>query len=98
MVPVMRTLFISDDRELRERARKLVSTGYQARVDMLGGEPEPDIDQLACIGSTQTVVEQIEDLRKRLGMTHFVAARIRIAGLDDSALGDSMRALAEIAA
>lgn len=96
MVPVMRTLFISDEPRFLHKARQLVQDQYRIRAGPLGEATHTPVDQLAFIGPKQTVFDQIQDLRARLGLTHLVAARVRIPGLEDAALEESMRALAEM--
>lgn len=96
MVPVMRTLLISERPSVLRRARELVKLQYQARGSLLGQEEETALDQLACIGSKQQVIEQIEELRTRLAVTHLVASRIRLSGLEEADLKKSVEALAEI--
>lgn len=96
MVPVMRTLLISDSSSVLKRARELVKAQYAIRGNLLGQEEETEVDQLACIGSKQQLIEQVEHLRTRLGVTHLIASRIRLNDLKDQALRKSTESLAEI--
>ncbi len=96
MIPVMRTLLISDCPSVLKRARELVKAQYEVRGTLLGQEEETAVDQLACIGSKQQVTEQVEHLRTRLGATHLIASRIRLTGLKDADLQKSAESLAEI--
>ena len=96
MIPVMRTLFISQNRSVLKRARDLVKVQFEVRDNLLGQEAEAASEQLACVGSKQQVIDQIEALRTRLGVTHLVASRIRLAGIEDADLRKSVEALADI--
>ena len=96
MVPVMRTLFISDQPRLLDEARRLVRDQYRMRAGPLGEATQTPVDQLAFIGPKQVVFDQIQDSRARLGLTHLIAARIRVPGLEHAALEESMQSLAEI--
>ena len=96
MVPVMRTLFISDQHRLLDEARRLVRDQYRMRAGPLGEATQTPVDQLAFIGPKQVVFDQIQDSRARLGLTHLIAARIRVPGLEHAALEESMQSLAEI--
>ena len=96
MIPVMRTLLISENSSVLNTARDLVKNQYEARSSLLRQEEETDLDQLACVGSKQQVMEQIEALRSRLGVTHLVASRVRLVGLEDEDLRKSVESLAEI--
>ena len=97
MTPVMRTLLISEDSRVLKKAGELVKALYEGRGRLLSREQDCELEQLACIGSKQQVAEQVEALRARLGMTHLVATRIRLPGLEGVDLEKSMQALAEIA-
>ena len=91
MVPVMRTVFISEDARCLSRARELIGTERLAR--RIEREPDASADEMACVGSSAEVRDQIEVLRERLGMTHFIASRIRLQGMGDAEMRGSIEAL-----
>ena len=91
MVPVMRTVFISEDARCLSRARELIGAERLAR--RIEREPDASVDEMACFGSSAEVRDQIEALRERLGMTHFIASRIRLQGMGEAEMRGSIEAL-----
>ena len=96
MVPVMRTVFISQDQQLLARARSRIASERRAR--RVGQDTDASIDEVACVGSAEAVREQIEALRERLGMTYFIASRIRLQGMGEDEMMASMEALCRVRA
>ena len=94
MVPVMRTVFISEDVRLLKRARELISKERLAR--RVEPESTARVDEIACVGSSDEVRAQIEALRDALGMTHFIASRIRLQGMGEEQMRASTEALSEL--
>ena len=92
MVPVMRTVLISEDRKLLARARELITR--EARTRRIAQEADSPVDEVACVGSREQVMDQVETLRERLGLTHFIASRIRLQGMGEDELLRSTEALA----
>jgi alkanesulfonate monooxygenase SsuD/methylene tetrahydromethanopterin reductase-like flavin-dependent oxidoreductase (luciferase family) len=99
-VPIMRTVFVSNDRREIEQVRDLLErqageTRRQANAAIARRVPDR-VDDWALIGSPSQVGEGIAEYRETLGMTHLVATRLRVSGLQDSAFETSLRLLAEL--
>jgi alkanesulfonate monooxygenase SsuD/methylene tetrahydromethanopterin reductase-like flavin-dependent oxidoreductase (luciferase family) len=91
IVAVMRTVFVSEDvarcRIVRDKLAALPAP------PMRRGE-QPAVEDWCLVGSTAQVHEAIEAYREQLGMSHLVAVRPRVAGIEESWLRDSLAALA----
>ena len=99
-IPIMRTVFVSNEQREIERIRNLLQrqaqeTRRQASVAIARRVPE-QVDDWALIGSPLQVGERIAEYREVLGMTHLVATRLRISGFDDSVFESSLQLLAEL--
>ncbi len=96
-VPLMRTVFLSDDRPLVERIRERVEaqasemaqTGFRKGLSFA-------VDDWAIIGDAAFVRDKIGQYRDELGMNHLVVTRLRIGDVDVSDLESSMRRVAEL--
>jgi alkanesulfonate monooxygenase SsuD/methylene tetrahydromethanopterin reductase-like flavin-dependent oxidoreductase (luciferase family) len=99
-VPVMRTLFISRDAALVEKAR----VGLAQQAAALAKAPAPslrraaaaDVQDWAIVGGPDEVAEGVRRYREKLGITHLIA-RAQIPGLAREEIEASLRELAEIA-
>ena len=97
--PIMRTTFISRDRarlraareRLGEQAASLARSPVGAIRRGAGVRP----DDWALVGEPEAVRDRIEDYRERFAMTHLVASRTRLPGLEP---GDFERSLEHLAA
>ncbi len=92
VVPLMRTVFVCSDRKVLSMVRDALA----ARVDntrLLEGE---GLDDWTIIGEPNEVQDKIALYVERLGMTHMIATRLRLGGIDESILRDSVARLAEI--
>ena len=97
--PIMRTTFISRDRarlraareRLAEQAASLARSPVAAIRRGAGATPE----DWALVGEPDAVRDRIEDYRERFAMTHLVASRTRLPGLEP---GDFERSLEHLAA
>lgn len=97
--PIMRTAFISRDRarlraareRLAEQAASLARSPVGAIRRGAGVRP----DDWALVGEPEAVRARIEDYRERFAMTHLVASRTRLPGLEP---GDFERSLEHLAA
>ena len=87
----MRTVFVSTDAALVSRVKAEVTERTQnARlVDNEG------IDDWTVIGSPSQVRDELARYQEKLGMTHLVATRLRIGGMEESTLRASVALLAE---
>ena len=96
--PIMRTTFISRDRgrlraareRLAEQAAALARSPVGAIRRGAGARP----DDWALVGEPDAVRDRIEDYRERFAMTHLVASRTRLPGLEP---GDFERSLEHLA-
>ena len=94
-VAIMRTVFISEDPARLEQVR-----------DGLAATPRPQFAQdrtpapadWSLAGSAAEVEDKLAHYRAELGMTHMVAVRPRIRGLEESWLRESMERLRDIQA
>ena len=95
-VPIMRTLFVSDDRGLVARVREQL--GLAAR--QLAGTGRPGVsleaDDWAIVGDPAAVADKVAAYRETLGMTHLVVTRLRIGRLETAALERSVRTAAAL--
>ena len=97
--PIMRTTFISRDRarlraareRLTEQAASLARSPVGAIRRGAGVRP----DDWALVGEPEAVGDRIERYRERFAMTHLVASRTRLPGLEP---GDFERSLEHLAA
>ncbi len=96
MVPVMRRVLISDTPRVLDKAWALVRTGQDVRARPAEQTQQTSPEELVCMGSKQQVLEQIEAIRLRLGMTHFIASHTGLAGIDEAHLRASVQALADV--
>ena len=91
VVPLMRTVFVSRDQSLLQRVRgELEQNAANARLQE--GERTED---WAIIGEPEHILEKVAGYQERLGMTHLIATRLRIGGIPEVALRDSVALLAE---
>jgi alkanesulfonate monooxygenase SsuD/methylene tetrahydromethanopterin reductase-like flavin-dependent oxidoreductase (luciferase family) len=82
VVPIMRTVFISDD------------AGRCAEIrELMAASPGRD---WCMVGATAQVQEEIANYRQALGMTHLIAVRPRVRGMSESENQDSLQQLAEL--
>lgn len=92
-VPLMRTVFVSREvsvlKRMRERLKSNANAGSQR-------DPETKLDDWAIIGEPEQVRDAIERYREAFGMTHLIATRLRIGGVDEAVLERSVNELAEI--
>lgn len=78
-VPVMRTLFISEDKHKVNRVKQHLenSTGHAMR------DGDAQVDDWAIVGDAAWARDRIAEYRERLGMTHIIA-RGRIPGTEEA--------------
>jgi alkanesulfonate monooxygenase SsuD/methylene tetrahydromethanopterin reductase-like flavin-dependent oxidoreductase (luciferase family) len=100
IVPIMRTVFVSRDATKLDRVREALAAQVstmrtQADAAMRSRMPET-VEEWGIVGTPERVLERIADYRRGLGMTHLIATRLRIGGIDADALEESIHTLAEI--
>ena len=97
VVPLMRTVFVSKDaatlRRVREALQAQDRTGGPQNARLIEGET---LDDWALIGTPESVDEQLRKYEASLGMSHLIATRIRVPGLEEGLLRTSITLLAEL--
>ena len=95
-VPIMRTLFVSEERRLVDQVRDQL--GIAARQMAAGGRPGVSLeaDDWAIVGDPATVSDKVAAYVEILGMTHLVVTRLRIGRLAAAVLERSVRTAAEL--
>ncbi len=100
IVPIMRTVFVGHDRDVLDRVREALATQVtamraQANATMRARMPQT-VEEWGIVGTPEQVRARVEDYRAELGMTHLIATRLRIGGIESGAIEESMHTLAEI--
>ena len=100
IVPIMRTVFVSDSTARLTKVREALTAQLQTMRSQAAGEMRArmseSVDAWGIVGSPAQVRERVDDYRRELGMTHLIATRLRIGGIDSSELESSTQTLAEI--
>ncbi len=91
VVPLMRTVFVSKDPSVLDKVRR----GLQSRVENSRLQEGEGVDDWAIIGEPNQVLEQIQQYQETLGMTHMIATRLRLAGIPEEHLRQSLTLLAD---
>ena len=90
--PVMRTVFISDNEKRCEQIRdQLAEVPVPPFRDHV-----PPVADWCLVGSAPDVAEGIARYREALGMTHLIAVRPRVSGIEESWNRDSLLELARL--
>ncbi|HVS65256.1 MAG TPA: LLM class flavin-dependent oxidoreductase [Thermoanaerobaculia bacterium] len=99
-VPVMRTLFVSDDSTERHavahalRLEREALARSRARVGSRSVEADEAVEGSAVVGDRESAITGIREILRRLGPTHLIARTP--GGVDQRAAERSLRALASI--
>ena len=93
-IPLMRSVFVSEDAALLARVKRALAEKSE-NVRLLEGE---GVDDWTLIGTPQQVYAKLQLYQTRLGMTHLVATRLRISGIDETDLRRSVVLLADLVA
>ena len=91
VVPLMRSVFVSQDANVVKQVREAMAEKSE-NTRLQSGE---GVGDWTIIGEPNDVLEQICAYEERLGMTHMIATRLRIPGLEESLLRGSVALLAE---
>jgi len=93
-VPVMRTMFVSDNADQVAHVRQILGLRMKEMADAgpahLAKAAEASIDDVAIVGSPLEVQEQVARYRTELGVTHLIATRLRISKSDGAGNKDSV--------
>ena len=99
-VPVMRTLFISQKTDQLKSVREKLDAEMRLRAESpvlaIRTSANASSEDWAIIGEPEEVSDKIALYRERLGVTHLIATRTRLAHLTSSELEASLEFLAEI--
>ena len=89
--PVMRTVFLgSRRRELEDLKAQLDAAGRPRR------DERADVDDWAIIGDRGFVAAKLDEYREALGVTHLVVTRLRIGGIEEERLRESVTQVVEL--
>ena len=91
VVPLMRTVFVSRDAAQCKQLRESLAT----QADNTRLQDGETIDDWSIIGEPSFVRERVQAYQQSLGMTHMIATRIRLGGLQEPVLRASVALLAE---
>ncbi len=92
-VPVMRTVYVTDDRAEADALKARLAQVPRPRARDAG-----DVDDWAIIGDPTFVCDQVQKYQEVLGMTHLLATRLRLPGLDMDRVRRSVSRLPDILA
>jgi alkanesulfonate monooxygenase SsuD/methylene tetrahydromethanopterin reductase-like flavin-dependent oxidoreductase (luciferase family) len=97
-VPVMRTVFVSDSMRELEGVRAVLGRQLAEMHTQRGAlrEAPASVEDFAIVGDAASVRAEIERYRERIGMTHLIATRLRVAGVEPAAFERSLVALAAL--
>ena len=91
IVPLMRTVYVSRDAaEVAQLRQRLERESENSRL-----QPGETLDDWTLIGDPAFVRDGIQRYQETLGMTHMVVTRLRLSGLPDAQLRNSVALLAE---
>jgi len=100
VVPIMRTVFVADDAATLARVRDALAaqaSAMRATADAAMRARMPQsVDEWGIVGTPEHVRARIDEYRRELGMTHLIATRLRIGGVEPELIEQSMRALAAV--
>lgn len=100
IVPIMRSVFVSHDAAMLERVREALGaqvTAMRASATNAMRARMPDtVDEWGIVGTPEHVRARVDEYRATLGMTHLIATRLRIGGIESGAIEESMHTLAEL--
>ncbi len=94
-VPIMRTLFVSEDAKLVQRIRDQLEVAARQLAPSRQGVSLA-ADDWAIVGEPRYVEDKVAAYVEELGMTHLIATRLRIGRVETVALEQSIRAVAEM--
>ena len=100
-VPVMRTVFISDDDACAQRVREALAVQTAAlaasRAASIRRSAQADVAAFALVGCASEVEEGIARYREALGLTHLIA-RVQVPGAEPAEIESALEQLADLSA
>ena len=95
-VPIMRTMYCSDDaKQIAEVRKRLESESVNAVRGTDGAQKVTAIDDWSIVGEPSFVRDSVNRYQEELGVTHVVVTRLRIGGLPRGDLEKSVALVAE---
>ena len=95
-VPIMRTLFVSEDGVLLGRVREQLEASARAlAASGLRQGMSPSADDWAIVGEPNEVTDKVAAYVQDFGMTHLIVTRLRIGKVDSALLERSVRLAAQ---
>ena len=89
--PIMRTVFLGRRRrEVDELKARLDAAGRPRRDERAG------VDDWAIVGDRGFVAAKLDEYREALGVTHMVVTRLRIGGIEERRLRESVADVADL--
>ncbi len=89
--PIMRTVFLGrGHREVDELKVRLAAAGRPLRDDRVG------VDDWAIVGDRAYVAAKLDEYREALGVTHIIVTRLRIGGIAEQRLRESVEDVAKL--
>jgi alkanesulfonate monooxygenase SsuD/methylene tetrahydromethanopterin reductase-like flavin-dependent oxidoreductase (luciferase family) len=92
-VPVMRTVYLHPSRRQTDAVREKIQADALKSGRLPAGT---EADDWAIVGNRTFVADRLAEYRERLGVSHLIATRLRIAGVPRDELEASLAELAEI--
>ncbi|MEM7079227.1 MAG: LLM class flavin-dependent oxidoreductase [Pseudomonadota bacterium] len=92
VVPLMRTVFVSKDAKVLSAVREEL----HKRTDNSRLQEGESAEDWTIVGEPQEVADKTALYCERLGMTHMVATRLRIGGMEETVLRESVAQLAQV--
>ena len=92
VVPLMRTVFVSKDAATLADVKEALSKRTE-NARLVEGESAED---WTIVGEPNEVLDKIASYQEQLGLTHMVATRLRIGGMAEPVMRQSVALLAEI--
>ena len=90
--PIMRTVFVSENASELDAVRERL--GQNVPQDRRGEEMA--LDEWAVVGKGAYVREKLQEYGRELGITHVVVTRIRVGGIEESRLRESVARVPEL--
>lgn len=97
VVPIMRSVFISDNDSLTRQVRDRLDRESRAMVRNASDSPAPMTDDWAIVGDSHFARDLFASYREELGVTHVVVTRLRIGGVPGKELERSVAEAVEVA-
>ncbi len=94
-IPVMRTVFVTDDSDLAKRVNSSLEAQARAIAGITRERPEPPMQHAAIVGTLSEVRTELDRYVLDLGMTHLIA-RTHVPGATPEELQRSVHLLATL--